>query len=76
MDNDATHGLYQAARQESPISVMFQLGEAEGQLMGVYLKSVVPEIPEFEDGENRLKWTFRASRAQGTAEDEIAIAFG
>ena len=36
--NDALHkGLYQAARQESPISVMFQLGESQGQLVGVYL---------------------------------------
>ena len=41
--------LYQAARQQSPISVMFQLGETDGQMMGVYLKSVVPEVPEFDD---------------------------
>ena len=76
MDDDATTGLYQAARQQSPISVMFQLGETEGQVMGVYLKSVVPEVPEFDDGENRLQWSFRASRAQGTVDDEIAVAFG
>jgi hypothetical protein len=76
IDDDATKMLYQAARQHSPISVMFQLGEAPGQLMGVYLKSVVPEVPEFDDGENRLQWKFRASRAQGTVDDEIAVAFG
>jgi hypothetical protein len=70
-DDDATKELYQAARQQSPISVMFQLGVVEGQLMGVYLKSVVPEVPEFDDGENRLQWRFRASRAQGTVDDEI-----
>ena len=75
-DDDATKELYQAARQQSPISVMFQLGEIEGQLMGVYLKSVVPEVPEFDDGENRLQWKFRASRAQGTVDDEISVAFG
>ena len=75
-DDDATKELYQAARQQSPISVMFQLGEVEGQLMGVYLKSVVPEVPEFDDGENRLQWRFRASRAQGTVDDEISVAFG
>jgi hypothetical protein len=74
-DDEQTAGLYQAARQQSPITVMFQLGEAEGQLMGVYLKSVVPEVPEFNDSENRLRWRFRASRAQGTVDDEIAIAF-
>jgi hypothetical protein len=74
-DDDATNGLLQAAKQESPISVMFQLGEAEGQVMGVYLKSVVPEVPEFDDGENRLQWKFRASRAQGTVDDEVVVAF-
>jgi hypothetical protein len=71
-DDDATTELYQAA----PISVMFQLGEVEGQLMGVYLKSVVPEVPEFDDTLNRLQWRFRASRAQGTVDDEISVAFG
>jgi len=75
-DDEATSALYQAARQHSPISVMFQLGESEGQLMGVYLKSVIPEVPEFDDGSTRLQWSFRASRAQGTADDEISVAFG
>ena len=75
-DDDATKGLYQAARQESPISVMFQLGETPGQVVGVYLKSVIPVVPEFDDGKNRLQWKFRSSRAQGTIDDEIAVAFG
>jgi hypothetical protein len=74
-DDEATKALYQAARQHSPITVMLQLGEVEGQVMGVYLKSVIPEIPEFDDSENRLQWRFRASRAQGTIDDEIAVAF-
>jgi hypothetical protein len=75
LDDDATKGLYQAAKQQSPICVMFQLGEMAGQIMGVYLKSVIPEVPEFDDGQNRLQWKFRASRAQGTVDDEIAVAF-
>ena len=74
-DDGATQGLYQAARQQSPIGVMFQLGETEGQLMGVYLKSVIPEVPEFDDGENRLQWRFRASRAQGTVDDGVVVGF-
>ena len=74
-DDDATKGLYQAARQQSPISVMFQLGQTEGQVMGVYLQSVIPEVPEFDDGQNRLQWKFRQSRAQGTVDNEIAVAF-
>lgn len=72
----ATTALYQAARQQSPLSVMFQLGQVSGQMLGVYLKSVIPEVPEFDDGKNQLQWQFRPSRAQGTVDDEIAVAFG
>jgi hypothetical protein len=74
-DDEATKALYEAARQESPISVMFQLGEASGQLMGVHLKSVVPDVPEFDDSENRLQWRFRGGRAQGAGDDEVVVAF-
>jgi hypothetical protein len=76
LDDDATKALYQAARQQSPIAVMFQLGEAEGQVMAVNLKSVIPEVPEFDDSQNRLQWKFRASQAQGTVDDEVTVAFG
>ena len=75
-DDPNTQGLYQAARQESPIGVMFQLGQSQGQLVGVYLKSVIPMVPEFDDSKNRLQWKFRPSKAQGTVNDEIAVAFG
>ena len=76
LDDDATKGLYQAARQQSPITVMFQLGEAPGQIVGVMLRSVVPVVPEFDDSANRLQWRFRGSRAQGTVDDEVTVAFG
>jgi hypothetical protein len=76
MDSDSMKELYQASRQGSPISVMFQLGVTEGQVMAVYLKSVVPEVPEFDDSDNRLQWSFRPSSAQGTIDDEISVAFG
>ena len=75
--NDAaTKGLYQAARQLSPIAVMFQLGQQEGQLFGAYLKSVVPEVPDFDDTDRRLEWKFTGNQAQGVGNDEIFIAFG
>ncbi len=76
LDDPATQSLYQAARQRSPISVMFQLGQEAGQLFGVYLKSVVPEVPEFDDGGSLLGWKFSKCQAQGTVNDEIFIAFG
>jgi hypothetical protein len=75
-DNAATEGLYQAARLQSPISLMLQLGNVSGQMMGVYLQSVVAAVPEFDDSTNRLQWKFRPSRAQGTVDNEIAVAFG
>ncbi len=72
---DSCAELYQAARQQSPISVMLQLGQSDGELCGVYLPSIVPEIPEFDDNERRLQWRFQKSRAQGTSNDELVVAF-
>jgi hypothetical protein len=71
-----TQGLYQAARQRSPISVMLQLGEQAGQLCGAYMPAMVPQVPQFDDSETRLQWKFENDRAQGTADDELYIAFG
>ena len=39
-EDDSTTALYAAARQRSPISAMFQLGEQPGQLFGAFMKSV------------------------------------
>ncbi len=71
-----TNGLYEAAAQRSPVGVFFQLGQQAESLCGVYMPAVVPEIPEFDDDETRLRWRIRDSRAQGVGNDEIAIAFG
>lgn len=76
MDDAATKGLYQAARQQSPVTVMFQLGQQAGQVMGICLASVVPVVPEFDDGENGVQWKFQGSRAQGASDNEIVVAFG
>ncbi len=75
-DDAATVALYQAARQRSPISVMIQLGEQQGQLFGVYMASVVAEVPGFDDSEKRQQWQFQSCRAQGSSDDEIFLAFG
>jgi hypothetical protein len=76
LTDTATPGLYQAARQQSPISVMFQLGQQAGQVVGIYMMSVVPVVPEFDDSDNRLQWKFQGSKAQGTTDNEIVVAFG
>ena len=75
-DDAETVELYQAARQRSPIEVMLQLGEQQGQMFGAYMASMVPEVPEFEDGQTRLEWKFENSRAQGAVDDELFVAFG
>lgn len=75
-DNAATTALYQAARQQSAVSVMFQLGQVPGQLLGIYMQSLVPSVPQFDDSDTRLQWKFTDMRAQGTAENEIVVAFG
>ncbi len=75
-DDAATKGLYQSARSQTPVQIMLQLGPATGALFGVYMKSVIPKIPEFDDTEPRLSWNFSGCRAQGQADDEIYVAFG
>lgn len=75
-DDAATTALYQAARQQAPVSMMFQLGQVAGQLLGIYMSSVVPAVPQFDDSDKRLQWNFTDTRAQGAAENEIVVAFG
>jgi len=75
-DDAPTTALYQAARQQLPVSIMFQMGQTPGQMAGMYLKSVVPAVPQFDDSDKRLQWKFSDVKAQGTAEDEIVVAFG
>lgn len=75
-DDTGTPALYQAARQSSPINVMIQLGQQQGQMFGVYMKSVIPQVPEYDDTEQRQQWQFQACRAQGSIDDEIFVAFG
>lgn len=75
-DDAATQALYQAARQRTPVSVMFQLGQQAGQLLGVWVTGLVPDIPDFDDSDSRVVWQFSAARAQGTVDDEIYVACG
>lgn len=70
-----TAALYQAARSRTPVPAMLQLGQQQGQLMGIYLPNVQPEIPIYNDSEYRLQWSFQNNLAQGQADDELYIAF-
>jgi len=66
-DNQATMELYQAARQQSTIQIMLQLGQTAGQLFGAYMQSVVPQVPELDDSQRMVQWKVSGSRAQAPA---------
>ncbi len=74
-DNSQTSGLYAAAKQRQTMPAMLQLGQKQTELMGIFLPNVTPEIPNYDDSETRLQWQFKNNLAQGTADDEISIAF-
>jgi hypothetical protein len=74
-DDAQTVALYAAAKQRISIPAMLQLGQQQGQVMGIFMPKVVPEIPLYEDSEPRLQWEFHNNLAQGVADDEITIAF-
>jgi hypothetical protein len=74
-DDAQTSALYAAAKQRTLIGAMLQLGQQQGQLMGIYLPAVTPEIPIFDDKNTRLQWQFKNNLAQGVSDDELYIAF-
>jgi len=73
--DSATEALYIAAKAKMPISALLQLGQQQSQMMAVYLPSVVPEMPLFNDAEPYLLWQFKNSLGQGESNDEAFIAF-
>ncbi len=74
-DDAQTTALYAAAKVRAPIPMMLQLGQRQGQTMGIYMPNVVPEIPIYSDLQPRLEWEFKNNLAQGLSNDEIFIAF-
>ena len=70
-----TQSLYAASKVKTPISALVQLGQQKGQMMAIYLSSVVPEMPLFDDSEAYLLWEFKNSVGQGVLNDEAYIAF-
>jgi hypothetical protein len=67
--------LYQASRSRTMLPAMLQLGQAQGQLMGIYMPTVMPEMPRYNDSDSRLQWEFHSCQAQGSINDELYIAF-
>jgi len=65
-----------AARQQFTDRGDVPAWAAERAIIRARMKSVIPQVPEFDDSEGRLQWKFASSRAQGTVDDEISVAFG
>ncbi len=76
LNDAATAALYAAARSRTPIAVHVQLGSTAGSLFGAYLRSLVPQVPRYDQREPQLRWSFNGSRAGGGTDDELHIAFG
>ena len=74
-DDAQTIALYAAAKQRTPVPAMLQLGQKQGQLMGLFMPQMTPEIPVYDDSQPRLEWQFNNNLAQGVSNDEIYIAF-
>ncbi|NWF84910.1 MAG: hypothetical protein HXY18_13900 [Bryobacteraceae bacterium] len=74
-DKTVFNELYEAAQWRNGLPLMIQMGAAAGQMCGVWVPNFVPEVPEFVDDEPRLRWRVASSQAQGTAEDEVHVAF-
>lgn len=77
LDDTATAALYSAARARTPITAFLQLGTVAGNIFGVYMNKLVPQLPTNDDGQKQLVWKFTGSRAgDGTSSGEIFVAFG
>jgi len=74
-DDAQTTALYQIAKQRGTISALLQLGQQHGEMMAIYLPSVTPQIPSFDDSCQRLVWHFANNKAGGVIENEIFVAF-
>lgn len=75
-DDAQTTQLYAIAKQRGTISVQLQIGTVAGQMVAVYVPSVTPELPLFDDTSERLEWQFTNCVARGAGNDEIFFAFG
>jgi len=75
-DVEGSGQLYAAAKKRTPIPVMIQLGQQASQLMGVYLKSVTPQMPSYDESDSRLQFAFENCLADGLADDELFISIG
>ena len=49
------------------LGVMFQMGQVGGQLVGMYLKSMIPDVPEFDDSGNAAEMEIREYASAGNA---------
>lgn len=74
-DDTQTAALYEGARSRQMTPAMIQFGQQQGELFGVYLPNVQPEVPVYDGSDTRLQWRFQTCRAHGAVDDELYVAF-
>lgn len=72
---EAVAALHAMARNRQETDLSIQLGNKEGQLVGIHIPRFVPEIPELNDSDSRVVMSYPSSLAYGVANDEIAVSF-
>jgi len=75
-DADIFGEIYASASRHEPMPLTVQMGETPGAMCGIHVANFIPAVPEFLDGEERLRWRLRGCPARGYREDEIHVAFG
>jgi hypothetical protein len=71
----AVTALHVMARNRQETDLSIQLGNKEGQLVGIHIPRFIPEIPELNDADSRVVMSYPSSLAYGVVNDEISIAF-
>lgn len=75
-NDEISQELFATAVRNEPVSIMLQLGSGQGNMMGIYLPSVLMPVPSFVDSESRVLWKFNGAQSVGSQDDEVFLALG
>lgn len=74
-DEAASRALHATARAQQATTAMVQMGNKAGELVGIYLPSVVLSIPAMGEKDSRVVMSYGKCVGYGAANDEISVAF-
>jgi hypothetical protein len=73
-NDEVSQELFAAAVRNEPVSIMLQLGSGQGNMLGIYMPSVLMPVPSFVDSESRVLWKFSGAQSVGSQDDEVFLA--